>query len=68
MPFIFCSDLSLVTPSDEDQDETFQVITELLNNDAPEPGDSVPNEIIFDSITDEVLAQVKFAQRSRKSP
>jgi len=53
---------------DEDQDElTPQVVTELPDDDAPEPGASVPDEDILDGITDEVLAQVKFAQRSCKS-
>jgi hypothetical protein len=53
---------------DEDQDETFQVVTELPDDDvALEPGASVPDEDILDGITDEILAQVKFAQRSRKS-
>jgi hypothetical protein len=52
---------------DEDQDETFQVVTELPDDDALETGASVPDEDILDGITDEVLAHVKFAQRSRKS-
>ena len=52
---------------DEVQDETFQVVTELPDDNALEPGASVPDEDILDGITDKVLAQVKFAQRSCKS-
>ncbi len=49
---------------DEDQDE-------ILITEQPDPiGASVADEDIYDGITttDDVLAQVKFAQRSRESP